>query len=179
MRLYLLPITQAKETNETGPKHKTPFDKTKEKKILKFQRLESSTPSPSPTTSSATSSNTTAASTTLCFLARLVLGLRLVVDEEGIQGQTVGENVVPDRGAADVNCVEGDGVAALGGHLDGAQGGVHLRRDGGDGAVENCSCFLSESCSVYKNGLNRRTILQLDCHRLVGAFHQKAISRPY
>ena len=145
--------------------------------------LESPAPSPSATTTSgATPSHTTAtATTTLCFLARLVLGLRLVIDKESIQGQAVGKYVVPDRRTADINRVERDRVAALGGHLDGAQGGVHLRRDGGDGAVEDCSYCLSvepkKGCDS-ENGWSGRTILQLDRHGLVGAFHQKAIARP-
>ncbi len=49
------------------------------------------------------------------------------------------QDVVTDGGATDVDGVEGDGVPAALGHLDRSESRVHLRRDGGDGAVDNCT----------------------------------------
>lgn len=94
-----------------------------------------STPAPPPGSAPAT-----APAAVSGLLAGLVLRLGRIVDEEGVEGKGVGEDVVADGGAADVDRVEGDWVAAARGHFDGAQGGVHLRGDGGDGAVEDGSC---------------------------------------
>lgn len=91
------------------------------------------------TPSTASWSTTATTTTTVCLLAGFVLGLGCVVDEEGIKGQAVGENVIADRGTADVDSVKRNCVTALGSHLDSAESGVHLRRDSHNGAVKNCA----------------------------------------
>lgn len=91
------------------------------------------------TASTASWSTTATTTTTVCLLAGLVLGLGCIVDEEGIKGKAVGENVIADRGTADVDSVERNSVTALGGHLDSAERSVHLRRDSHNGAVKNCA----------------------------------------
>ena len=69
------------------------------------------------------------------------------------------ENVVADRRASDVDRVEGYGLAALRGHLDGAEGGVHLWADSGYGAVEDSAWFslalLISHFSVFGDNLIR------------------------
>lgn len=107
------------------------------------------------TTAPATSP-ATAASATVGFLAGLVLGLGRVVDEQRVERQRVRQDKVSDRGTADVHCVETDGVLTANRHLDGAKGCVHLWRDRGNGAVDNCS------------------ILELYGDCLIGALHKKS-----
>lgn len=99
--------------------------------------LESTTTATATTAPSTTRTTTTTTASAVGFLARLVLGLGRVVDQQRIEGQTIGQDVVADRGATDVDGVEGDGITAFGGHFDRAEGGVHLGGDGGDGAVED------------------------------------------
>ncbi|TPX15644.1 uncharacterized protein E0L32_004342 [Thyridium curvatum] len=81
------------------------------------------------------------------LLARLVLGLGRVVDEQRVERQAVGQDEVADRAAANVHRVERDRVLAPGRHLDVAQRRVHLRRDRGDGAVDDGACCPSSSLS--------------------------------
>lgn len=109
-----------------------------------------------PTASSSASGAATssATSTTIRLLAGLVLGLGSVVDQQGVEGQRVGQDVEADGGATDVDCVEGDCVAALGSHLDGAQGRVHLRRDGSDGAVDDGAFVDRVRDAVRKGGVH-------------------------
>lgn len=114
-------------------------DKKQRRSVLSGKKrngLESTAP-PAPTTATPASPATAATTASVCFLAGLVLRLGGVVHEQSIERQAVGEDVVADCGATDVDGVERDGVTALGGHLDGSEGGVHLRGDGGNGAVEN------------------------------------------
>lgn len=101
----------------------------------KEKALESTAPTAA--TTAPASSATTATTASVCLLAGLVLWLGSIVHEQGIERQTVGEDVVADCGATDVDGVEGERIAALGGHLDGAEGGVHLGRDRRNGAVKN------------------------------------------
>lgn len=112
-------------------------------------------PATAATAATAAASRRTSTACAVRLLAGLVLGLGRIVDEQGVEGQAVGQDKVADGAAAQVHGVEGDGVLALGGHLDVAQGSVHLRRDGSDGAV------------------NDGAVLQLNGHRLIGAFHQE------
>ena len=103
--------------------------------------LESTATTTATTAPSTTRTTTTTTASAVRFLARLVLRLGRVVDQQRIEGQTIGQDVVANRGATDVDGVEGDGVAAFGGHFDRAEGGVHLGGDGGDGAVEDGAYF--------------------------------------
>ena len=191
------PIKQpSNQQDKRKKKHRrTPFNETRKKEIkspnhprhqpihhpLCISTLNTLKAPPTTTTPPATS--TTAhktactTSTTVSLLARLVFRLGLVVHQQRIQRQTVRQDVVADRRAADVDRVERDRVAALGGHFDGAQCGVHLRRDGGHRAVEDSSCFPPPIVSWYLlwGDANGRTILQFNRHRLVGAFHEKSI----
>ena len=88
----------------------------------------------------------------LPLFPRLVLRLRLIVDQQRVQRQRVRQDEIPHRAAADVDGVERDRVgldcalrgARLGGHLDSAEGGVHLWGDGGDGAVDDGAVFELE-----------------------------------
>jgi hypothetical protein len=107
----------------------------------KTENLESTSTSTTAGASAPTASwsSTATTTTTVCLLARLVLRLGRVVDEEGIKGKTVGENVIANGGTADIDGVERNGVAALGGHLDGPERSVHLRRDRHNSAVKDCA----------------------------------------
>ena len=98
-------------------------------------------PHPSPTTTPS-----------LPLFPRLVLRLRLIVDQQRVQRQRVRQDEIPHRAAADVDGVERDGVgldcalrgARFGGHLDGAEGGVHLWGDGCYCAVDYGAVFELE-----------------------------------
>ena len=57
------------------------------------------------------------------------------------------EDVVPDRAAAEVDGVEGHGVAAARGHLDGAERRVHLWGDGCDGSVDDRAWVVLVVCA--------------------------------
>lgn len=90
--------------------------------------------------SAATATPPTRASTSTAvghLLARLILWFRRIVNQQCVEGQRVWQNVVADGGASDVHGVELNGVLTLGGHLDVAQGRVHLGRDGCYGAVDD------------------------------------------
>lgn len=127
-----------------------------QKQFVRNVQLIASRRAPPPSSSKATpasasspsrsTASTSCTSPIRCLFPRFVLRFRRVVDEESIQGERVGEDVVSDGRAADVDGVEADGVAALGRHFDSAEGGVHLGGDGGDGAVEDGTCrvFVSE-----------------------------------
>lgn len=109
-----------------------------EKKSKKENLKPPSSSSSSPPPSSSPPHSTTPAPISL--LSRLILRLRLIVHEQRIQRQTVGEDIVSDRGASDIDSIKGDGLAAFRCHFHGAQGRVHLWADCDDGAVEDCSC---------------------------------------
>lgn len=97
------------------------------KKELK--NLETAATATTTTTASATSGPATAPAAAVCLLASLVLGLGGVIHEQGIKRQAVRKDVIADCRATNVDGIQGNGVTALGGHLDGSEGGVHLRRD--------------------------------------------------
>lgn len=102
-------------------------------------------PTPAPTTTSSPSTHATPSApdpTIRNLLAGLILGLGRIVNQQRIERQRVGQDVVADRRAADVHGVELDGFLALGGHFDVAEGGVHLWGDGCDCAVDDGACFL-------------------------------------
>lgn len=100
---------------------------------------------PSPATAPATASSSTPAHTTTTtattavghLLACLVLGLGRIIDEQGIERQGVGQDVVADRRAANVHGVQLDWFLALGRHFDVAQRGVHLGGNGSYRAVDD------------------------------------------
>ena len=104
--------------------------------------LEATSTPAATTTTSATTRPATAPAAALCLLAGLILGLGGVIHEQSVEGQAVGKDVITDCGATNVDGIERDRVAALGRHLDCAQARVHLRRDGRNGSVEDCSCRL-------------------------------------
>lgn len=99
------------------------------------------TSSSSSTTTGPAAAGATTPSTALCLFPSLVLGLRLIVDQQGIQRKTVGEDEVSDSRATDIDRVQRDRVAALGGHLDCSQSRVHLWRHRGDCTGEDGSYF--------------------------------------
>jgi hypothetical protein len=105
-----------------------------------LNNLETTATATTTTTAPATSGPATAPAAAVCLLASLVLGLGGVIHEQGIERQAVGKNVIADCRAANVDGIQRNGVTALGGHLDGSEGGVHLRGDRCNGAVENCTC---------------------------------------
>ena len=115
----------------------------------------SATAAASSTESTATSSATpwsaaSAASAGLlnCLLSCLVLRLRRVVDQEGVEWERVWEDEISDGRSAQVDGVECDWVATACSHLDGAERSVHLRGDRCNGAVNDCAyawlaCWLN------------------------------------
>jgi hypothetical protein len=110
-----------------------------QKKTENLESTSTTTTAGASAPSTASWSTTATTATTVCLLARFVLRLRCVVDEEGIKGKAVGENVIANRGTADVDGVERNRVAALGGHLDGPERSVHLRGDRHNSAVKDCA----------------------------------------
>lgn len=102
-----------------------------------LNNLEATTAATATTTAPATSATSTTATPTIRLLSGLILGLGGVVHQQSVEGQAVGKDVVSDSRATDVDGVQGYRITALGSHLYCSEGGVHLRRDGGDGAVEN------------------------------------------
>lgn len=101
------------------------------------------TPEPTTTTTSTSTSRSSppSASTPISdLLPSLILRLRRVIDQQRIQRQRVRQDVVSDSRTTDIDRVERDGVAAFGCHFDGAESGVHLGGDGGDGTVEDGAC---------------------------------------
>jgi hypothetical protein len=154
--------------------------------------LEATTTATTTPPASATSAHATAPAAAVCLLAGLVLRLGGVIHKQSVEGQAVGEDIITNCRTTDVDGIQRDGVAALGGHLNGSEGGVHLRRDGCDGAVENCAynegfvsvragsgnsravARLRLAAEVPHSEATGRTIFELNSHRLIGAFHQKA-----
>lgn len=137
-------IMQVKKMNRISQRHKTPVVLSERKEEV--NELEATSTPAATTTTSATTRPATAPAAAFCLLAGLILGLGGVIHEQSVEGQAVGEDVITDCGATNVDGIERDRVAALGGHLDGSEGGVHLRRDGCDRAVENCAyrnCVVS------------------------------------
>ena len=120
--------------------------------------LEATSTPAATTTTSATTRPATAPAAALCLLAGLILGLGGVIHEQSVEGQAVGKDVITDCGATNVDGIERDRVAALGRHLDGSEGGVHLRRNGCDCAVENCAymnCVVSLRADADVGSENR------------------------
>lgn len=126
-------------------KKKTRFRRLKQTPVCTLEKKRKSletTPPPTATTTTPGTPATSTAAAPVCLLAGLVLRLGGVVHEQSVQRQAVGEDVITDRGATDVDGVQRDRVTALGGHFHGAEGSVHLRGDRGDGAVENSACIV-------------------------------------
>ena len=108
--------------------------------FLKASPTASSPPSPPSTSTPATASTTSRAAPISSFFPGLVLWFRCIVDEKRVERETVGQDEVANVRAADVDRVEGDSIATFRCHLDSAQSSIHLRRDGGDRAVDDCAC---------------------------------------
>lgn len=165
-RLCLFPITIVFAPGTPFPSY-SPLEELSETTMtIKSRLTPPTTETPSPTgPPGSTPTPRPAASAPRCcgsavdLLPGLVLGLGRVVYQQGVERQRVGQDVVADGAAADVHGVEDDGILALGRHLDVAEGRVHLRGDGGDGAVHDGAVF------------------ELDCYRLVGAFHEESVKQ--
>ena len=95
----------------------------------------SATPESSPP--SAPTPRSTASTAISDLLPCLILRFWRIVYEQVIERKRVGEDVVADRRATDVDGVEGDRVSSALGHLDRPKRGVHLGGDGGDSAVDD------------------------------------------
>lgn len=107
-------------------------------------------------TRAATASAATASA--IGLLASLVLGLRRVVHEQGVQGKGIRQDDVADCGTADGHGVDGDSRAGARRHLDGAHGHVHEGVDGRDRAM------------------HEGAVLELDGDSLVLALHEEAVN---
>jgi len=136
------------------------FKSNENKPALRYSQLLHASETPSPSSSSpsspSTSRTTSPTAPIRSFFPRFILWLWLVVDKQRVEGQTVRENVISNGGATDVDGIKGDGIATFRGHLDRPKRGIHLRRDRGNGAVENSA------------------VLELDSHGLVRTFHKKS-----
>lgn len=113
---------------------------------------------PTASATSTTSAPPTTASTAAAigFLARLVLRLRRVIDEQRVERERVRQDDVANRAAADIDRVELDLLTVLLRQLDRLHRDIHDWRDAGDGAVDEGA------------------VLELNGHRLVLALHQEA-----
>lgn len=149
--------TDESSHDHANKKRRTEFLKDIKRRSVLSERkkelnnLETTATATTTRTASATSGPATAPAAAVCLLAGLVLGLGGVIHEQGVERQAVGEDVITDCRTTNVDGIQRNGVAALGGHLDGAEGGVHLRGDRCDGAVENCACrsgFVSVGADV-------------------------------
>ena len=116
-----------------------------------------SAPPPSPASSHATttppSSSSATPSTPTTSCSRPFLGT--LVNEQVLERQRLGQDVVSDVVPPDTETLQGHRVTILNGHLDLLQMGVHRHIHSSDGAV------------------NLGPVLHLNCHRLVGELHQE------
>merc|ERR1719422_1745210 len=105
-------------------------------------------------TSASTAAAPAAASTAATHSATSALGT--VVNQEGVERQGIGQDVIPNVGASDGECVQILRLLVLDGHFDGFEMSIHGHVDTSHGSVDLCP------------------ILELNCHSLVTEFHQKA-----
>lgn len=108
----------------------------KKNPILETSAPTTSTPSAASTPHPATSA-TTSATAAIRLLARLVLRLWLVVYKQRVERQAVGQDIMTDCRATNVDRVERDWVSSLRSHFHSTQSGVHLRRNRRNSAVQN------------------------------------------
>lgn len=120
--------------------------------------------SPTSRTTSSTSIPTATSPSTFLLLARLILRFGLIINQKGVQWQRIRQYVIPDCASSNIDRVQTYRLAGctrvgsiLDCHLDRAQCCIHLRRYGGNRAVNDCAIF------------------EFNCHRFVGALHEKSV----